>query len=99
MEVDTDNILWLCSNYLLSNFSSIQYKGPALSVACVQEFKGDLYVCYNGSELRRFDLKVTFVLKYHRSLVFRCYDPQHFSGSSCNYVHYVYTLSNRAGRG
>ena len=35
-----------------------QYKGPNLSVAAIQVFKEDVYVCYNGSELRRFNLKV-----------------------------------------
>lgn len=38
----------------------IQYKGPSLSVAAIQVFKGDVYVCYGGSELRRFNLKVCF---------------------------------------
>ena len=36
----------------------IQYKGPKLSVAAIQVFKEDVYVCYSGSELRRFNLKV-----------------------------------------
>ena len=38
----------------------IQYKGPSLSVAAIQVFKEDVYVCYNGSELRRFNLKVIY---------------------------------------
>ena len=37
---------------------SVQYKGPSLSVSAIQVFKEDVYVCYNGSELRRFNLKV-----------------------------------------
>ncbi|WAR19246.1 ZN106-like protein [Mya arenaria] len=42
---------------------SIHYKGASLSVACMQVFNDDLYVCYNGSEIRRFDLKTGQVLK------------------------------------
>ena len=40
--------------------TSVQYKGPSLSVSAIQIFKEDVYVCYNGSELRRFNFKVTF---------------------------------------
>ena len=40
--------------------TSVQYKGPSLSVSAIQVFKEDVYVCYNGSELRRFNFKVTF---------------------------------------
>ncbi|XP_060594264.1 uncharacterized protein LOC132748670 [Ruditapes philippinarum] len=43
--------------------SVIHYCGPSLSVAAVQEFKGDLYVCYNGSEIRRFELQTGRILK------------------------------------
>lgn len=43
--------------------SVVRYRGPSLSVAAVQEFKGDLYVCYNGCEVRRFDLKTGRILK------------------------------------
>ncbi|XP_053405963.1 zinc finger protein 106-like [Mercenaria mercenaria] len=43
--------------------SVIHYRGPSLSVAVIQEFKGDLYVCYNGSEIRRFELKTGRILK------------------------------------
>jgi hypothetical protein len=50
--------IYLCLQIFVWRFSVIQYKGPSLSVACIQEFQGDLYVCYNGSELRRFDLQV-----------------------------------------
>ncbi|XP_052270977.1 uncharacterized protein LOC127871814 isoform X2 [Dreissena polymorpha] len=41
----------------------VQYCGPSISVACVQVFKQDLYVCYNGSEIRRFHLKAGQVMK------------------------------------
>ncbi|KAK3591271.1 hypothetical protein CHS0354_004317 [Potamilus streckersoni] len=43
--------------------SAIQYKGPNLPVAAIQVFRGDLYVCYHGSELRRFHLQTGECLK------------------------------------
>ncbi|KAL3872756.1 hypothetical protein ACJMK2_035960 [Sinanodonta woodiana] len=43
--------------------STIQYKGPNLPVAAIQVFRGDLYVCYHGSELRRFHLQTGECLK------------------------------------
>lgn len=44
--------------------TSVRYEGPKISVAAIQVFNGELFVCYNGSELRRFDLKVLLAVTH-----------------------------------